>query len=144
MNAGIEFTKKTALAYDAVCKPLCRELGLPQTAFDILMFLANNSEYTTAGDIVNIRRIKPNLVSVNVDRLVRSGYLERRSVSGDRRKTSLLLTERAEPIVRRGREVQERFSELMFRGLTEAERESFLYTLAAIGRNLDSVLKETS
>lgn len=65
MNAGIEFTKKTALAYDAVCKPLCRELGLPQTAFDILMFLANNSEYTTAGDIVNIRRIKPNLVSVN-------------------------------------------------------------------------------
>ena len=102
MNAGVEFTKKTALAYDAVCKPLCRELGLPQTAFDILMFLANNSEYTTAGDIVNIRRIKPNLVSVNVDRLVRSGYLERRSVSGDRRKTSLLLTERAEPIVRRG------------------------------------------
>ena len=142
MNAGIEFTKKTALAYDAVCKPLCRELGLPQTAFDILMFLANNSEYTTAGDIVNIRRIKPNLVSVNVDRLVRSGYLERRSVSGDRRKTSLLLTERAEPIVRRGRE--ERFSELMFRGLTEAERESFLYTLAAIGRNLDSVLEENS
>ena len=113
MNAGVEFTKKTALAYDAVCKPLCRELGLPQTAFDILMFLANNSEYTTAGDIVNIRRIKPNLVSVNVDRLVRSGYLERRSVSGDRRKTSLLLTERAEPIVRRGREVQERFSELI-------------------------------
>ena len=142
MNAGVEFTKKTALAYDAVCKPLCRELGLPQTAFDILMFLANNSEYTTAGDIVNIRRIKPNLVSVNVDRLVRSGYLERRSVSGDRRKTSLLLTERAEPIVRRGREVQERFSELMFRGLTE--RESFLYTLAAIGRNLDSVLEENS
>ena len=144
MNAGIEFTKKTALAYDAVCKPLCRELGLPQTAFDILMFLANNSEYTTAGDIVNIGRIKPNLVSVNVDRLVRSGYLERRSVSGDRRKTSLLLTERAEPIVRRGREVQERFSELMFRGLTEAERESFLYTLVAIGRNLDSVLEENS
>ena len=141
MNAGIEFTKKTALAYDAVCKPLCRELGLPQTAFDILMLLANNSEYTTAGDIVNIRRIKPNLVSVNVDRLVRSGYLERRSVSGDRRKTSLLLTERAEPIVRR---VQERFSELMFRGLTEAERESFLYTLAAIGRNPDSVLEENS
>ena len=132
MNAGIEFTKKTALAYDAVCKPLCRELGLPQTAFDILMFLANNSEYTTAGDIVNIRRIKPNLVSVNVDRLVRSGYLERRSVSGDRRKTSLLLTERAEPIVRRGREVQERFSELMFRGLTEAEKESFLYSAPAL------------
>ena len=144
MDISIEFVRKIGTAYSSACKPLCQRWRIPQTAFDILMFLANNSEYTTAGDIVNIRRIKPNLVSVNVDRLVRSGYLERRSVSGDRRKTSLLLTERAEPIVRRGREVQERFSELMFRGLTEAERESFLYTLAAIGRNLDSVLEENS
>ena len=42
----------------------------PQTAFDILMFLANNPEYKTARDIVEIRKIKANLVSVNVDRCV--------------------------------------------------------------------------
>lgn len=142
MNAGVEFIKKTALAYDAVCKPLCRELGLPQTAFDILMFLANNPEFKTAGDIVNIRRIKPNLVSVNVDRLVRSGYLERRSVCGDRRKTLLLPTGQAEPIIRRGRELQEHFSELMLDGLSAEERERLLKALEAIGKNLDKVLKE--
>ena len=109
MNPTIEISFKTAQAYSAMCKPLCQELKLPQTAFDILMFLANNPDCTTARDIVEIRKIKANLVSVNVDRLVQEGYLERRAVAGDRRKTQLLCTEKAQPVIARGREVQERF-----------------------------------
>ena len=31
MNAGMEFAHKFARAYAAACKPLCRELKLPQT-----------------------------------------------------------------------------------------------------------------
>lgn len=42
MKLGIEFPRKLSLAYESMCKPLCHELKLPQTAFDILMFLANN------------------------------------------------------------------------------------------------------
>ena len=80
MNPTIEISFKTAQAYNAMCKPLCQELKLPQTAFDILMFLANNPDCTTARDIVEIRKIKANLVSVNVDRLVQEGYLERLSL----------------------------------------------------------------
>ena len=80
MNPSMEFAIKTSLAYSAVCKPLCQELKLPQTAFDILMFLANNPDCKTARDIVEIRKIKANLVSVNVDKLVQEGYLERRTV----------------------------------------------------------------
>ena len=30
MNPNIEFSIKTAQAYNAVCKPLCQELGLSQ------------------------------------------------------------------------------------------------------------------
>ena len=41
INMSIEFAHKMSLAYSATCKTLCRELKLPQTAFDILMFLAN-------------------------------------------------------------------------------------------------------
>ena len=95
MNFSIAISRKIALAYSAVCKPLCRQLELPQTAFDILMFLGNNPDYKTASEIVEIRHIKANLVSVNVDRLVREGYLTRRGVEGDRRKTELLCTEKA-------------------------------------------------
>lgn len=86
MNTGIEFAEKLSKAYSETCKPLCHELNIPQTAFDILLFLANNPEYKTARDIVEIRKIKANLVSVNVDKLVNEGYLERKSVEGDRRK----------------------------------------------------------
>lgn len=77
LNPSVEFANKTGLAYSAVCKPLCQKLHLPQTAFDILMFLANNPNYTTARDIVEVRHIKANLVSVNVDKLVQEGFLER-------------------------------------------------------------------
>ena len=77
MNTGIAFARKMSAAYTAVCKPLCQSLHLPQTAFDILMFLGNNPEYSTARDIVEVRQIKANLVSVNVDRLVKDGYLSR-------------------------------------------------------------------
>ena len=52
MNPELEFARKTALAYNALCQPLCQELNLPQTAFDILMFLGNNPSYKTASDIV--------------------------------------------------------------------------------------------
>ena len=93
MNTGIEFTMKLSAAYSAVCRPLCHELNLPQTAFDILMFLANNPEYTTARDIVEVRKIKANLVSINVDKLVGEGYLLREADADDRRKTHLLCTD---------------------------------------------------
>ena len=83
LNPSVEFANKTGLAYSAVCKPLCQKLHLPQTAFDILMFLANNPDRRTASDIVEFRHIKANLVSMNVDRLVKEGYLERRAVAGD-------------------------------------------------------------
>ena len=57
MNPSMEYAIKVSQAYNAVCKPLCQELKLPQTAFDILMFLANNPDCTTARDIVEIRKI---------------------------------------------------------------------------------------
>lgn len=88
MKLGIEFSRKLSLAYESMCKPLCHELKLPQTAFDILMFLANNPEFKTARDIVEVRKLKANLVSVNIDKLVNEGYLIRKNVEGDRRKFS--------------------------------------------------------
>ena len=75
MRMGFEFARKISLAYNKTCKELCLELNLPQTALDILMFLANNPQYRTARDIVEVRKIKANLVSVHVDRLVKEGRL---------------------------------------------------------------------
>ena len=141
MNFSIAISRKIALAYSAVCKPLCRQLELPQTAFDILMFLGNNPDYKTASEIVEIRHIKANLVSVNVDRLVREGYLTRRGVEGDRRKTELLCTEKAQPIIARGRQLQNAFSERLFAGMDEEARRAFSEAMHLIEHNLTELLE---
>ena len=141
MNAGMEFAHKFARAYAAACKPLCRELKLPQTAFDILMFLGNNPNYNTAGEIVEIRRIKANLVSVNVERLVREGYLLRKQVEGDRRKTDLICTDKAKPIIERGRKLQKAFTERMFLNMDDDLRKAFSEATDIIEKNLNEILK---
>ena len=123
MKLGIEFSRKLSLAYESMCKPLCHELKLPQTAFDILMFLANNPEFKTARDIVEVRKLKANLVSVNIDKLVNEGYLIRKNVEGDRRKVQLLCTDKAQPIISRGQQLQEHFVEQLFADIDDATRQ---------------------
>ena len=141
MIFSLEFARKTALAYNAICKPLCRELGVTQTAFDILMFLANNPDHKTARDIVEIRHIKANLVSVNVDRLVQEGYLIREAVEGDRRKTQLICTEKAAPLIERGQKLQREFGERLMENIDPETRNAFFRAIEIISRNLDAILE---
>ena len=82
-------------AYHAALSPLCAETGLPPAAADILLFLANNPGCETAGAICRMRGLKPAIVSFHIDRLVGEGFLQRKPVPGDRRKTALVLTEKA-------------------------------------------------
>ena len=140
MNRSISISRKIALAYSEVCKPLCKELGLPQTAFDILMFLGNNPDYKTASEIVEIRRLKANLVSVNVEKLVQEGYLTRCAVAGDRRKTELLCTEKAAPILARGRQLQKDFSESLYynKFWLEAQHPAGLPSISCLSYNKGS------
>ena len=141
MNVSIEFSRKLALAYTAVCKPLCQTLKLPQTAFDILLFLANNPAYQTAADIVEVRKIKANLVSVNVDKLVRDGYRTREPMPGDRRKTRLLCTEKAQPIILQGRQLQSAFLQRLFAHTDQQMQDAFLKTISIMDKNLNELLE---
>ena len=141
MNMSLEFSRKLALAYTAVCKPLCQTLKLPQTAFDILLFLANNPAYQTAADIVEVRKIKANLVSVNVDKLVRDGFLTREAVPDDRRKTRLLCTEKAQPVIMQGRQLQSAFLQRLFAHTDQQMQDVFLMTFSIMDKNLNELLE---
>ena len=142
MVTEIEFPRKLLLAYNAMCKPLCRKLGLPQTAFDILMFLGNNPEYKTARDIVEVRNIKANLVSVNVDRLVCDGYIIRKETKGDRRKTQLICTPVAEEIIKEGQALQKDFLKQLFDNMDTATKKAFFIGMKQIEDNLDKILED--
>ena len=142
MKFNFEFAEKISRTYSDECRPLCHELKLPQTAFDILMFLANNPEYKTARDIVEIRKIKANLVSVNVDKLVNEGYLIRKNVEGDRRKVQLLCTDKAQPIISRGKQLQEHFVEQLFADIDDATRQTIFQGMQQMELNLNLILED--
>ncbi len=142
MYFNIEFPNKMAHAYSVMCKPLCQEIKLPQTAFDILMFLSNNPQYKTARDIVEVRKIKANLVSINVDKLVKEGYLERREVAGDRRKTELVCTSQADSIIEKGRLVQKDFKDTLFNNMDNSMKEILFKGIEIMEDNLDRILED--
>lgn len=141
MYFNIEFPNKMAHAYSVMCKPLCQEIKLPQTAFDILMFLSNNPQYKTARDIVEVRKIKANLVSINVDKLVKEGYLERREVAGDRRKPELVCTSKADSIIEKGRLVQKDFKDTLFNNMDDSMKEILFKGMEIMEDNLDRILE---
>ena len=122
---NIESYYNVMIAYEKCCKPLCVKFSLPQTAFDILMFLANNPEYTSAREIVEIRHIKANLVSVN----------------GDRRKFKLACTHAADPVIKSGQNMQKEFYNALLNNIDAADRKFFSSTLKKINTNVDQILK---
>lgn len=129
-------------AYADACKPICRELGMPQMAFDILMFLSNNPEHCTAKEISKYRGFKENIISVNVNKLVTEGYLLRQSDQEDRRKVRLICTEKAASIARRGREIQERFLRQVQQGLSPEELRIHTHCLQTIAANAKQLLEK--
>ena len=139
---SIKFAHDLIETYSERCKPLCREIQMPQTAFDILMFLANNPEYNTARDIVEIRGLKANLVSINIEKLVKEGFLERMPDAKDRRKNVLICTESAKPIIEKGRQLQIGFFGNLFDGIDEESRRQFFGVIEKLRTNLDNIRKE--
>lgn len=125
--------------YNALCKPVCKEMKINQTAFDIILFLANNPEYTSASDISSERGIKPNLVSFTVEKLVKDGFLIREAVKDDRRKVSLRYTEKAKPIIDKGRIVQENFARDLLNGISKEHLLIYNNCMDQIKNNLDLI-----
>ena len=138
------YSKRFEEAYTTVMRPLTVELKMAQPAVDILLFLANNPGCETAGAICRMRGLKPAIVSFHIDRLVNEGFLLRQSVPGDRRKTALVLTEKAESVVERGRGLQKAFADRLIDGLSEEDLAHFRRCVAAFDRNIERIRTENS
>ena len=66
--------------------------GLTQLEADILLFLANNPEYDTARDIVEVRHLAKSHVSAGIEALAGRGLLEREKRAGNRKTIHLRLS----------------------------------------------------
>ncbi len=128
-------------AYHTVLQPLCKETGLPPLAVDILMFIANNPESSTAKDICKCRGLKSGIVSVHIERLVSEGLLVRQNVPDDRRKTHLACTAYAADIVKTGHALQKCFARELLAGLSEEDIKTFRNCLAVLSENTEKIRK---
>ena len=133
------YSKRFEEAYTAAMRPLTEELDMAQPAVDILLFLANNPGMDTARDICAYRHLKPGIVSLHVERLVAEGYLTRSPVPGDRRKCRLLCTEKAWPVIRRGRQYQADFTARLTEGLSPGDLAVCQRCLAVLDANLTAL-----
>lgn len=128
-------------AYHKVLLPVCKKTSLPPMAVDILTFISNNPQNNTANSICAQRGLKSGIVSVHVDRLVNEGLLKREAVEGDRRKTKLVCTEKAQPIVAESRLLQKKFAEKLYENFSEEELKIFHKCLKTIGESIDDIRK---
>ena len=138
----LAMTKDTMSAYNRMCEPVLLKYDIPQVSFDILLFLENNPEFCTAQEISDIRGIKKNLVSVHVEKLVQAGLLRRGAVSGDRRKISLAVTEKAGPIIRAGLAAQQAFYERLTAGISEEDWTAYKHMHAHLAKNVREILED--
>ena len=130
---------KTGRIYEQFCAPVCRKYCLSQTAFDILIFLANNENFNTARDIFRMRGIKSGIVSVTVENLIRAGYLRRENDPKDRRVQRLVLLPESAAVIEDGRQVQSAFIETLLRDITPGEREIFAEVTGKLIKTIDQL-----
>ena len=76
-----------------------------------------------------------------MDQLVDQGYLSRIGVPGDRRKVELVLNEKANDVIKKGKTFQSNFFSSLFFDIDEKHQKIFKETLELMEKNIDCLLE---
>lgn len=138
--ATIQYSRKL---YEKSFLSITEKYQLTKIEIDVLLFLANNPEYTTAKDIVELRGLTKSHVSNAVEKLIKRGFLVREIDKLDRRYIHLKIQEKAEDIVNQAKEVQKAFLEGLYKGFSKEEKEAIEIFLYKVGENIREQLKKS-
>lgn len=103
---------------------------------DVLLFLANHPGLDTARDISELRGLTKSHVCKSVESLVERGFLAGRQDRQDRRLVHLSLLPPAQPVVEAAQAAQGRFTEVLYRDVTDEERAVLERILEKIEKNV--------
>ena len=121
--------------YTSMSQPICKQYGLNQTEFDVILFCANNPEQNTARDLCRLRGIKTAMASIAVDHLIVRGLLTRQPDPTDKRIRRLIPTEQAADLIRDGQQMQQCFAAALHRGISPEDLATFAAVLETISNN---------
>lgn len=139
------FWEQSSLAkklYGDYMQPVCEKYHLTRMELDVLLFLANNPQYDTAKEMVEIRCFSKSHVSAAVKALEEMGYLQGCFHQGNRKTVHLKVTKTAAEIVEAGQAVQRKFFEVLSAGITEDEMKQQMSLMERVNRNLRQASKE--
>ncbi len=122
--------------YAKFVSPVCKEYGLTQMEFNILLFLANNPSHTTAAQIVKYRNLTKSHVSMSVKSLQEKGLLATQEDGTDRRVSHLHITQKAAAVVQAGQKAQRQFGRQLVEGFTPEEISELQNYLRRIHKNM--------
>lgn len=128
--------------YQSMFDDLMNQYHLTQIEIDVLAFLANNPEYQHAQDIVDIRGISKGHASIAIEKLVKKGYLERKPDERNRRCNILLVTTKANPVVKDIQDIQSQYNQIAYTHFTDEEKELYHCLLKKMYVNLGGKIDE--
>lgn len=114
-----------------------QHIGLTQGQWRALAYLAANEGLTQAA-LAEILEIQPISLARVLDRMVASGWIERRPCPTDRRAYQLYLTKACEPVMQQLREIGAASRELALAGLDDEQREQLIDLLVVLKGNLQN------
>lgn len=135
------FNKKVAI-YNKLKVKVCNKYDITPTSFDILLFLHNNPEVKTAEEICRLRGVKPAIVSVDIDKLIKGDYVTRTIDKNDRRRYLISLTDKVKDITDDGKLMQKNFGDMLFAGVDPDETRVYLSVLEKMLSNINKCEKE--
>ncbi|MCR4940944.1 MAG: MarR family transcriptional regulator [Treponemataceae bacterium] len=139
-----EFIASETELYELKMKPIAVRYGLTNMELSILLFLANNPEYDTATEIVEIRHLTKSHVSISVRSLEEKCYLKKEYRNGDHRTTHLVLLRSSQEIISTGRKAQSDFMSTLTRNFSKDEIRKLEGFLCRMNENVCKALKKGS
>ena len=121
-----ERQKSLTAFYEACTKPVRDAYDLTQMQFNILMFLHNNPQFDTAGDLVKTRHLTKSHVSTALKELEARGWIEAYYA-----------------VIAAGKAAQEVFGKQLFKGFTPGETEQYKVLFDKMCENAAEGLAET-
>lgn len=103
---------------EAYLSEIFEKYSLNLTDIRVLLFLYEHKSYDTARDIVENHYLTKSYVSKSIEKLIEKGFLERRSLQGDRRYIHLLVKEEAFPVIEMTQEKKQKMLKRLFEGIS--------------------------
>lgn len=137
----LKFQKKSADLYTKIIEAAALRVGLTKPEADILLFFANNKEYTTAADAVRMRGLSKGHVSKAVEKLSGKNLITVRTGGEDRRFQHIELDPSAGERIAALQAAQQEYVRILLRDFTAEETAALMKLLYKISENCKIIVK---